>query len=72
MSTYPTPDEYFRRLSAAGWSVGETGTASGWVGSGAKGKNVIEAREASLGEAWSHACRQAEALGEARYGSVRG
>jgi hypothetical protein len=57
MSTYPTPDEYFRRLHAAGWSVGETGTASGWLVSGRKLEQGT--RASSLELAW----RIAQALG---------
>jgi hypothetical protein len=60
---HPSPDESLRRLHAAGWSVGETGTASGWVVSGQNGENVIEARGATQSEAWHRACEQAEALG---------
>src|SRR5262245_21813345 len=35
-------DECFARLQAAGWSVGDVGSASGWVVVGSCGENVDE------------------------------
>jgi hypothetical protein len=60
---YPTPDESFRRLHAAGWSVGETGTATCWIVSGTNGENQLAARGSTQAEAWHRAVEQAEALG---------
>ena len=37
MPTYPTVDESLDRLHRAGWSVGDYGTATGWVVSGGNG-----------------------------------
>jgi hypothetical protein len=62
-SAYPSPDESFRRLHAAGWSIGETGTASRWLVGGANGENLIRASGSPHAEAWWRACEQAEALG---------
>jgi hypothetical protein len=64
---YPTPDEYFRRLHAAGWSVGETGTASGWVLSGMNGENQLAARGSTQAETRYRACEQAAAVGMLRH-----
>jgi hypothetical protein len=58
MSTYPSPDESFRRLHAAGWSVGETGTAGRWLVSGANGENRIQASGSTQAEAWWRAVRR--------------
>jgi hypothetical protein len=60
---YSTPDESFRRLHAAAWCIGETGTAGCWIVSGANGENVIEARGRTQSEAWFRACEQAVVLG---------
>jgi hypothetical protein len=62
-STYPSVDESFARLRRAGWSVGETGGAGGWLVTGANGENVIRAEGRSQAEAWYHATQQAEAVG---------
>jgi hypothetical protein len=62
---YPTPDQSFSRLHRAGWSVGETATASGWQVSGSNGENAILARGGSQAEAWQRAVEQAQAVGMA-------
>jgi hypothetical protein len=53
MTTYPSSDETFALLHAAGWSVGDVPplTAHGpvWLVTGSKGENKIEAR--AVGEA---------------------
>lgn len=51
MALYPTPDETFARLHAAGWSIGEAATAGGWIVSGTNGENLILAAGASQAEA---------------------
>jgi hypothetical protein len=38
--THRSADESFARLHAAGCSVGETGSAGGWLVTGANGENV--------------------------------
>jgi hypothetical protein len=43
-SSFPRPDESFDRLHRAGWSIGETATAGGWLVTGTNGENAIEAR----------------------------
>jgi hypothetical protein len=49
---YPTVDESFTRLHRAGWSIGETGTAKGWLVTGHSGENFILAQGATQKEAW--------------------
>jgi hypothetical protein len=63
---HPTPDESFARLHAAGWSVGETGTAGRWLVSGTNGENQLAARGSTQAEAWYRACEQAAAVGMLR------
>jgi hypothetical protein len=67
MRTYPSVDESFARLHAAGWSVGDVRllTAAGpdWLVSGANGENQIQARGRTQAEAWHRACSQTEAVG---------
>jgi hypothetical protein len=63
MPSYPTVDESRARLNAAGWSVGETGTAGGWFVSGTNGENAVNARGRTQAEAWHRACEQAAAVG---------
>jgi hypothetical protein len=63
MASFPTPDESLFRLHCAGWSVGETATASGWLVSGSNGENRIHALGASQAEAWHRALEQAKAVG---------
>jgi tetratricopeptide (TPR) repeat protein len=62
---YPTLDESLSRLRRAGWSVGDTGTASGWQINGTNGENGILGRGASQAEPWHRAVDQAEAVGMA-------
>ena len=59
----PSVDESFAGLHAAGWSVGETGTAGGWFVSGTNGENAVNARGRTQAEAWHRACEQAAAVG---------
>jgi hypothetical protein len=54
--SFPTSDESFARLKAAGWSVGHVGTASGWLVVGFNGENVIRSEAASLAGAYRRAC----------------
>jgi len=67
--TCPTVDGSRARLHAAGWSVGEVGTAGGWFVSGTNGQNRLGARGRSQAEAWHRACEQAAAV--AMLGSVK-
>jgi hypothetical protein len=62
-ATRPGVDESFAPLHAAGWSVGETGTATRWLVSGVKGENAINAVGRSQAEAWWRACEHAAAVG---------
>jgi hypothetical protein len=62
MTTYPSSDESFARLHAAGWSVGEVRAGSSWIVSGTNGENVLRAERATSAEAWHCACEQAEAM----------
>jgi hypothetical protein len=39
---YPSVDERVARLHAAGWSVGETGTAKRWLVTGVNGERRLE------------------------------
>jgi hypothetical protein len=64
--THPASDDSFARLKAAGWSVGEVGTATGWTVYGTNGENVLRARGPSLAEAYRRACAQAELCGMLR------
>jgi hypothetical protein len=61
--TCPTVDESLDRQHRAGWSVGDYGTATRWVVSGANGENLLYAEGGSPGEAWWRACEQAAAVG---------
>jgi hypothetical protein len=61
--TYPAVDESRARLHAGGWSVGEVGTADGWLVSGTNGENAVSARGQTQAEAWHRACEQAAAVG---------
>src|SRR4051812_9154243 len=63
MATYPSVDESRDRLHRAGWSVGDVGTASGWLVTGTNGENRIEAYGRGQSEAWWHACEQARDVG---------
>ena len=62
-------EEVFRRLKAAGWSLGEfsvCGAGGGsWVVEGSNGENVLRARAGDRAEAWRLAVLQAEAVGMA-------
>jgi hypothetical protein len=60
---YPAVDESRARLHAAGWSVGDVGTAGGWFVSGTNGENAVGARGLTQAEAWHQACEQAAAVG---------
>jgi hypothetical protein len=74
MSSYPTVEESFVRLHVAGWTVGETATATRWLVCGVNGENAINAVGRSQAEAWWRACEQAAAvgmLGPAREGGRR-
>lgn len=66
MTTYRHPDDSFARLHAAGWSIGDVATASGWVVSGTNGENRVHAEGRAQAEAWHRACQQAESLGMLR------
>lgn len=59
----PIVDECFARLHAAGWSIGDYATATGWTVTGANGENVIEAHGRTQGEAWLRAVEHARAVG---------
>lgn len=61
--TYPTVDDSFARLHAAGWSIGDVGTSTGWLVTGTNGENMIRAVGQTQAEAWYHAGQQAESLG---------
>jgi hypothetical protein len=64
MATFPSSDESFARLHAAGWSVGEVRLGDGlWLVSGSNGENRIQARGQPQSEAWWKACEQALAAG---------
>jgi hypothetical protein len=62
---YPTVDTSRARLHRAGWSVGETATATAWLITGNNGENTILARGASQAEAWHRPVEQADAVGMA-------
>jgi hypothetical protein len=63
MTDYPSSDESFALLHAAGWSVGDVPllTAGGlaWPVTGANGEIVIDARTATQAEAWHRAAELA-------------
>jgi hypothetical protein len=63
MPTYPSVDESFARLHAAGWSVGDTGTATRWLVCGGNGENAVMAVGRSQAEAWWRACEQSLVAG---------
>jgi hypothetical protein len=56
-------DECFDRLRRAGWTVGETASATLWIVTGTNGENRIRAEGQTQAEAWRLACQQAHALG---------
>ncbi len=60
---YPSVDECRDRLHRAGWSIGETGSATAWIVTGTNGENAIHAEGGSQAEAWYRATLQAEAVG---------
>jgi hypothetical protein len=60
---HPDSDDSFAHLKAAGWSVGEVGTATGWLVCGWNGENVLRASGATLAEAYRRACDQAGLCG---------
>jgi hypothetical protein len=60
---YPTVDQSFARLHAAGWNVGDVGTASGWLVTGTNGENRIQVAGRTQAEAWHRAAEQAAAVG---------
>jgi hypothetical protein len=51
MATYPSSDESFARLHAAGWSVGEVRASVSWIVSGTNGENALRAEGATSAEA---------------------
>jgi hypothetical protein len=59
----PTDDECLDRLHRAGWSIGEVGTATGWLVIGTNGENSVKAAGRTQTEAWWNACQQAQAVG---------
>jgi hypothetical protein len=61
--TYDTVDESCARLHAAGWSVGDVGTAGGWFVSGTNGQNGLKAGGRTQAEAWHRAGEQAATVG---------
>ena len=67
MASFPTINEFFTRLHAAGWSVGDVRilTAEGprWLVTGRNGENQVRATGRTQAEAWHRACQQAEAAG---------
>lgn len=63
MSTFPHPDDSFARLHAAGWSIGDVATATGWLVNNTNGENVIHAEGKTQAEGWHRACQQAKAVG---------
>jgi hypothetical protein len=67
MPDYPSVDDSFARLHAAGWSIGDTQTLSAkglvWLVTGYDGKNVIEARGVTQSEAWYCAVQLAKMVG---------
>lgn len=65
-NTYPPVDDSFARLYAAGWSIGDVGTSTGWLVTGINGENMIRAEGRTHAEAWYRACQQAESLGMLR------
>jgi len=54
---------FSRRLRRAGWSVGEVGTAAGWLVTGSNGENLLEGRGGGQAEDWWRACLAARAVG---------
>jgi hypothetical protein len=50
-------------MHRTGWSIGETGTAKGWLVTGHNGENAILAQRATQKEAWHRAVEQARAVG---------
>jgi hypothetical protein len=48
----PSSDGCFARLKAAGWSMGEVGSVSGWLVVGFNGENVLGATAPSLAKAF--------------------
>ena len=63
MTTFPTVDFSRTCLHRAGWSIGETATAAGWLATGSNGENSILAQGATQKEAWHRAVEQARAVG---------
>jgi hypothetical protein len=59
----PSVDESLDRLRRAGWSVGDTVNASGWLVTGTNGENRIHAEGRTRAEAWWNACVQAREVG---------
>lgn len=57
------PTEALDRLHRAGWSVGETANARGWLVTGSNGGNLIHARGRTQSDAWTRAAQQAAAVG---------
>jgi hypothetical protein len=55
-------DSAFRRLKAAGWTVGDVAIGSTWFVTGSNGKNLIHASADSQAEAWRIAAEQAAAV----------
>jgi hypothetical protein len=76
VAAYPSSDESFFLLHAAGWSVGDvllwTEAGSLWVVSGTNGENRIVTRAAGQAEAWYRAVEQALSLGMLRRGYHKG
>jgi hypothetical protein len=56
-------DECYDRLRRAGWSVGETVSATLWIVTGTNGENRVHAEWPTQSEARWRACEQAEAVG---------
>ena len=64
----PVPiDVAFRRLNAAGWTIGEVAIGSTWHVTGSNGENLIHASADSQAEAWRIATEQAAAVGMIRH-----
>jgi hypothetical protein len=59
-----TIDECFALLKAAGWSIGDIGTASGWLVTGSRGGHVIKTYAPTRGAAWCQAVEEARRFDE--------
>lgn len=44
MTTFPHPDDSLARLHAAGWSIGDVATVTGWLVTGTNGENATQSK----------------------------